>query len=573
MSDFKTLGNVVSSDQIVALLDQPAMVLDAAGTVTAVNEAYRRLTTRQKSEIVGERLQHALDHNAAASLASILAVVARGIESGTGPPPQEIDVTAFGAVVSMLIHPLQDSATGAALYLCLGQSRDTASIENYNDLRNRELRWRVALESAGHAVWDAVGSQTQFVSDEWFRMRGLTRETTTKDAPIEWLDEVHEEDQALIEANHAKMEAENSDEVSYQYRQRHKDGHWIWVMSRGRIVTRDMNGLPHRIIGIDTDITELKLAEAETKAIAQRLSISVAASGIGIWDMRLDCNEIHWTDTMFTIYGIQRSQPTLDLAFWQARIHPADAARAEVAFETCLKDHRDFRFELRILRPCGVVAHIRRFGRCVFGPDRRVSSILGVDIDITADVERADALEQARAAMEYDSRHDALTGLGNRRLLDETFVQFCERNATTFVPHTVLHLDVDFFKQVNDRFGHTIGDELLRHIAAFITQIVGDRGLVARVGGDEFVLFLPNIVDAAALRTLTEEIVAHAGKPFRYEGVDCSYGISLGVASRYTSSEDPSRIFVDADLALYHAKTTGRSRFSFFDDSMRMPGT
>lgn len=637
MSEMSGPGIVLASGEVIDLLDQPALIIDADGTIIKANAAYARLVNRTSVPLRGRNLCKTLDRDAAARLAAFISMpecaapglgrpdaagspdpaplpacandagpdpaspLLRGAGSllpGECPPPSttdasdpdrqnaqyrpvpvpaqqdtpatlELDVTSFGAVVRMKIHRLPDLASAKPVFLCLGRVTEMIGLEDYNDLRNRELRWRVALESSGHAVWDVGGTDLHYVSDEWFKMRGTTRETASEGAESTWLTEVHESDREKIQRIHDLQDAGVTDVVNYQYRQRHKDGHWIWVMSRGRIVARDTAGVPQRQIGIDTDITTLKKAEAEAAEKAEQLKMSVAASGIGLWDVAPDRSSLHWNETMFVIHGHDPQDGPPSFGGWLAQTYPDDEERSLQAFDNCLRDGRDFRLDMRALRPDGAVVHVRRFGRALRDTDGRLARVIGVDIDITSDVMRNVALEQARAAMEYDSRHDALTGLGNRRLLDETFARFCEAATDGTGDHGVLHLDLDLFKQVNDAFGHAAGDALLRHVAEFTSKIVGDRGLVARVGGDEFVVFLPGLSARAPVAAIAEAIVAAARAPFRFGSDTCSFGISVGMATRQAVTREAERIFVDADLALYQAKKNGRSGVGIYDPEMR----
>lgn len=167
------------------------------------------------------------------------------------------------------------------------------------------------------------------------------------------------------------------------------------------------------------------------------------------------------------------------------------------------------------------------------------------------------ALKQAHDASARQARTDSLTGLNNRRALFEQGAQlfsYCERSQ---VPISVIMLDVDHFKAINDTFGHATGDAALRHLARLLQSSLRKSDLCGRIGGEEFVVLLPDTgVDAACIlaEKLRQAIMAH---PLQHEGQVHSFTVSLGVASGAGSLE---HLVHQADLALYRAKNDGRNR-------------
>ena len=131
--------------------------------------------------------------------------------------------------------------------------------------------------------------------------------------------------------------------------------------------------------------------------------------------------------------------------------------------------------------------------------------------------------------------------------------------------YAVLHIDLDRFKIINDTFGHAAGDSLLVHFGQKVSRIVGKRGLVARFGGDEFVILTEELLKHAELNVLGREILSVAATPFRYDGATCRYGASIGIAKRGSKAD----VLSDSDLALYAAKNAGRNCVRHFDVSMR----
>ena len=170
------------------------------------------------------------------------------------------------------------------------------------------------------------------------------------------------------------------------------------------------------------------------------------------------------------------------------------------------------------------------------------------------------ALEKARAEALHRATHDPLTGLANRAL-------FTERLERSPLPLTLLALDLDRFKQVNDSLGHEAGDELLRQVATRLSTLVRGDDLVARLGGDEFMVLLSGPLPAGRAQALAASIVSALAVPFSL-GVDtASIGVSVGIATAMT--DERTELVSRADFALYDAKESGRNTFRVFDEMSR----
>jgi diguanylate cyclase len=166
-------------------------------------------------------------------------------------------------------------------------------------------------------------------------------------------------------------------------------------------------------------------------------------------------------------------------------------------------------------------------------------------------------LEQATSL----SKTDSLTNIANRRGYDERLLQFIQHAQQKSQTFAMLLLDLDHFKQVNDRFGHLVGDSALRYIARVLTQQIREKDALARLGGEEFVILLADVHYDQAMKVaelIRKQIQA---KSLRVKGQEqsLSFTISIGLAI-YQMGEDGDSLFDRADKALYQAKQTGRNR-------------
>lgn len=167
-----------------------------------------------------------------------------------------------------------------------------------------------------------------------------------------------------------------------------------------------------------------------------------------------------------------------------------------------------------------------------------------------------------------DANEDALTGLSNRRHFEvelKTWIENLKNQRTEFA---VLYMDLDRFKFVNDTLGHDAGDQLLISVAKMLRRMTSKSDLVARLGGDEFVILTPLGSSALNISSLADKIVQGMQSPFKCDGKSIACSASVGVAIANASMEDPERVVADSDAALYHAKSQGKARWSFFTKEM-----
>ncbi len=186
----------------------------------------------------------------------------------------------------------------------------------------------------------------------------------------------------------------------------------------------------------------------------------------------------------------------------------------------------------------------------------------GTGADLT-DKRRSDE-EAARLA-----RYDELTGLANRQQM-----RLALDNALHAVrgkdhkPVSLFLLDLDRFKTVNDTMGHPVGDELLKQVAQRLFRSVGDRGMVGRLGGDEFQIVFPEFANRDVLGERAREIIAALSRPYQVDGVTLTIGCSIGIVTAPEDGSDSDALVRNSDLALYAAKDDGRGVFRFYEDHM-----
>ena len=469
----------------------------------------------------------------------------------------------------------------------VGTDTDISAIKSaqatVSQLTNDEIRWKNAQESTEQGLWDIdMVSGQNFLSPQWFHMRGLSETDTGESAFENWIGRVHPDDLQNVKYEIERQEKSDEDITKLEYRERHQDGRWIWILSRGKVVRRDANGRAARNVGTDTDITDIKASEERVRRISRRLELAMAASKVGVWEFDLTTNDVEWDAAMREMYGLPTDNSPLPHNIWERSLHPEDRegiiARTIAAHGA--KD--DYDLDYRIVREDGTVRHIRSRASYIDdgfdGP-----KLLGLNWDVTQDIQLAhdlkvanaialkhnSQLEAARALMEYSSLHDALTGLANRRMLDQVQQASVDNPAARNKRFAVLHVDLDRFKQINDTLGHAAGDAVLIRTASVLRQTVGANDLVARVGGDEFAVFIEDAPEEEVLVALARQIISRSAMPMKYMHHDCRCGVSIGIAYANGSDIEGNDLFINADMAMYRSKNSGRGGCTVFNDDMK----
>lgn len=318
--------------------------------------------------------------------------------------------------------------------------------------------------------------------------------------------------------------------------------------------------------------------EEEFQDLLRRLELALDASQIGVWQHNVNEEELLWDPQMHKLYGTSMRDRKVPSDVWVNALHPEDLDRAGKDFQAALDSRSFYNSQFRIILPGGEVRYLR--SRAHFYEDLDGSpSFIGAEWDVTADVllnrelisqkaiaeARAVALEQSRARIEYAADHDYLTGLPNRRYLDRRLAEL--RKDPSVETLGVLHIDLDGFKEINDKWGHAAGDATLQSAAARISAAITANDIVSRVGGDEFVTVLFNVGSDEKLQAIAEDILSRLRREVRFGNEMLRIGASIGVA--FSQSSSAGNLLAESDIALFQAKKLGRNRVEFFTPELQ----
>ena len=568
-SDFLFSG---LADSLIGGLIAPTLLVGLNGEIVSASPAAESLmATSDAATLRGRAVSDFTDEAALDGLRNWV----RDTLSGRATAPDwTVNLQQAAGPASWIVKPVPDDYAKVVgfLYQHIGpdltQTDDAAVAagRRFDVLAETELRWKTAVLSASQGVWDHDFERNRhYLSESWRTMRGLAPDATAPESTEDWLLTIHRDDIQKVREQLHLQESGLTDIVNYTFRQRHAAGHWIWILSRGRVMRRDAAGFPVHIIGTDTDITEIKAVEQERTRLAERLALAMEVAEMGQWEFDIDSGRTAWDTRAAAMLGVTADAVERTGPHWSDLIHPDDR-QGVIAYNAArLRAREDIAYDYRVLTDDGSERYIRTRGKFLPSPEGG-GTYVGVDFDLTPEYRKTRALEQARSQLEYESRHDALTGLANRRSLDEVFA-----NALATAPETPLaamHFDIDRFKQINDSLGHDAGDVALRHVATILRDHMPPGALVARAGGDEFVTLFVDAPAEDVLQGIADRITTALAVPFAYHAAQIRTDMSIGIARTAPGDAARGNLFIIADMALYHAKTDGRATCRFYHPGM-----
>lgn len=430
--------------------------------------------------------------------------------------------------------------------------RETKALAETAD---NQKRLEAALEAAGHGMWEFDRrTDTLSLSAGWKKLRGAAAHEDVKMDRESWLSRVHPDDIDRINQTSDQQGQGHDGFDTLEYRERHRDGHYVWIYSRGRPYDFDENGKPLKVIGTDTDITKLKTIEAELASQKERLRVTLESIADGVFAC----------DAEGTITFMNNSAEKM--SGWTAK--EAIGRKLSEVFNS-VEDSADEK-PIDLAGIClreGAVQHYHNYSKLICRDGRELyirqsaSPLRGeTDSNMGAVVVFQDATQrrQLQQELEYSATHDQLTGLLNRNALDKYLDEAIRSAQEEKREHALLLMDLDHFKAVNDGAGHAAGDALLQAISKIVTDLCEKNDCVARIGGDEFVVILTDRCTKEA-RAVAQSIVdAIAALEFEWHEQVFRVGASIGVASISGETNDPVELFKLADAACYEAKRNGR---------------
>jgi diguanylate cyclase (GGDEF)-like protein/PAS domain S-box-containing protein len=338
---------------------------------------------------------------------------------------------------------------------------------------------------------------------------------------------------------------------------------------------RSGHDLPEDVrTALDAVAAELRRTEGELESTVARYRALVEQLPAIVYVDRAD-------ESMQTTYVSPQIEPLIGISadaymsdphLWYKHLHPDDRERALDEYVKGRESRRPFTFEYRLVATGGRIVWIRDSATTVGDGHGTEAFVHGVMLDVT------DARE-AEAHAAFVSHHDPVTGLPNRSMFEEYLGLAIARARRAADGVAVMLIDVDDFRLVNDSLGHEVGDALISKLAARLREATRDTDLVARQGGDEFLLLLadlergaapgiPNATDGAAM--VAESVATRVQEvlrvPFEVGGTELYVSASIGIALFPNHAADAAELLRAADTAMYRSKRTGPGGYSVYAD-------
>ena len=295
--------------------------------------------------------------------------------------------------------------------------------------------------------------------------------------------------------------------------------------------------------------TRLEKALHETEhslAEAQRLA------QLGSWEWELSGRYMRWSDQTFEITGVTSSSSSVSLANLRKLLRKSDRRKLEQIIGQLVETHGTAAFDHEIFREDGSVRFVHHVLAWAPADERAGDRLVGTLMDIT---------DRKRLELElrHQAYHDGLTGLPNRELFLERLIDCLTMGRGTGRTMAVIFLDLDYFKTINDRFGHEAGDCVLIEIARRLEQQISPEDTAARLSGDEFTV-LAFESEEGRIEALAERLLSALQRPVMAGGQMIPLSASAGLVYIDDHHQTPSDVLREADSALYRAKGSGRGR-------------
>jgi diguanylate cyclase (GGDEF)-like protein/PAS domain S-box-containing protein len=560
------------------------------------------------------------------------------------------------------------------------------SLPDRQEERQR-LAYIIEGTQAGTWEWNSRTDEIRF-NAQWARLIGYTPEELGPVSRQTWRDRAHPQDLLRSDDILHRHLAGATPNYECEVRLRHRAGHWIWVLSRGRVQTWTADQQPGWMYGVDIEVTRLKQQEEALRKSRSFLQRAGQVAGVGGWEIDLLSRTVAWSEETCRIHGVgPEFQPTLEtvIQFYA----PEDRAVIQAAVAAAIATGAGWDLELPLIRATGERIWVRTQGaveREGGAPVRLVGALQDIsaqrrlraelieqhellritlqsigDAVITTDAEGLlvwlnpvaeeltgwaaqeargrplsqvfhtvseetrepapdpvasclrlrhgirrphptllisregnelgieqsaspilsddgkmrgvvlvfrDVTEQRRLSGEvaYRATHDALTDLVNRSEFETRLQRLLQKSREDHSEHTLLHIDIDQFKLVNDTCGHAAGDQLLQEIAKRFTEVIRARDTLARLGGDEFGIILEHCSADQAQRVAQQICDDLEHSRFRHVGQGVCIRASIGLVPLNERWASSAALLQAAETSCYAAKEGGRNRVhTWFD--------
>jgi diguanylate cyclase (GGDEF)-like protein/PAS domain S-box-containing protein len=437
---------------------------------------------------------------------------------------------------------------------------------NITALSDSQQMLRIALETSRQGLWEWHPKTDKIrLFDSWTKLFGYD-DSEIANVRKDFTKLVHPEDVEHTRLDTIRLLKER-DTLQGEFRLRHSNGQYLWVLARVTVVDRDEHGHATRIIGSHLDISAVKQAERDAESSRRFLELVLNTIPDRVfWKNKrseyLGCNRAYANDAGLSDPRAICGRTDYEMPWAEnAELYRKDDAEIIVGGKELIRAERPF------IDNTGTEHWLETTKVPLRDADGETIGVLGAFRDIT---ERKRAEEEIQRLAFYDS----LTNLPNRRYLIDRLRAALSSTARRKTNGAVLFIDLDQFKNINDSLGHSIGDALLVHIAKRLDALVREEDMVARLGGDEFVVLLPELTTDRATSTqraqrVAEKIHHELAKTHTIAGHEFYVTPTIGITLFPGSAKTVDDVLKQADSAMYRGKAEGRNLTRVYHPSMQ----
>ncbi|WP_108946244.1 EAL domain-containing protein [Shewanella halifaxensis] len=419
--------------------------------------------------------------------------------------------------------------------------------EVQKQIAKSEERLKLSLWGSGDEMWDwDIETGQIYRSNIWgaleFPQDGQRSGNDNGESNI------HPMDQERVREALNKHFYGETDHFEAAYRVKGKHEGWIWILDRAKIVERDEHDNALRMTGTIKNITNFKQTEEQLKLFER--AIQNISEGMFILDSEFKFVEVNEACCDQIMLSKQEFTGTL----FNFDLYP-DSYSEQI--RSILKQQGRWNNEVEVLKGNGTSFLMELSIDAIYDEQGELSHYVGVFSDISRRKQQEEELRKL-------TNNDLLTNLPNRSNLMVTLGNLVKRDSH----HTLMVLDLDNFKKINDSLGHQIGDDLLVQVANRIQAAIPSHTSIYRLGGDEFAILIDKNPDIGTSAVVAKTVIHAFEAPFELSPEKVVVGVSIGIVLYPEDDQNEQALLRKADIAMYHAKSAGGNRYQFYSESL-----
>lgn len=452
----------------------------------------------------------------------------------------------LAAIIIFLAEKIRRDSYNSSFVKRVLENEIENQMHTENELTDLHRTFDMATHSGHIGVWDWHIQDDKLTWNKMmFEIYGLPPDITPSYEA--WRNTLVKEDLIRVET---LLDSALKGEAPFNttFRIKHLNGKISYIFAAGKIEW-DKKGNPTRFIGINTDMTQTKKTEE-----------ILSSANIGTWEWDLERNEFHLSANFLNMLGYDMKRySTLSAPEWRELIHPDDVEMYQILLQKHLSGETFYyESEYRIKDNFHRWVWVNDRGKILSRNEKQEPTTMsGIYLDIS---ER----KKAEDGIRYLANHDQLTNLSSRRLAIEELQDLIKHAQEKNEVFAVLFIDIDNFKQVNDTFGHAVGDKVIKEFSERLIFCVRESDFIARMGGDEFLAILKDVKSEVNSVRIGQQMVYILGQPYNFDTHMIYVTASIGLSIFPKDGVEVALLLKQADEAMYEVKHANKNNVMAF---------